>query len=94
VSSRVDDSSVAIGRRYARMDEIGVPFIITVDFEHELDGKVTVRERDSCQQLRVPVHEVVELVVSLTRGLSTHVTWEEAKTRYPLFDAKEKDDAA
>jgi hypothetical protein len=42
----------------------------------------------------VPVHEVVELVVSLTRGLSTHVTWEEAKTRYPLFDAKEKDDAA
>ncbi len=52
------DESGAIGRRYRRHDEIGTPFCVTVDFETENDGCVTVRDRDTMQQVRVPIAEV------------------------------------
>ena len=48
----------AIGKRYRRQDEIGTPFCITYDFDTETDGCVTVRERDSMQQVRIPLTEV------------------------------------
>ena len=51
----VYDQSGAIGRRYRRQDEAGTPFCITYDFESESDAKVTVRERDSMTQERIPV---------------------------------------
>ncbi len=47
------DASGAIGRRYRRMDEIGTPFGITVDFDSLEDGTVTLRERDSTKQIRI-----------------------------------------
>ena len=55
------DTSGAIGRRYRRADEIGTPFCITVDFDTiEKEGKtVTVRFRDSCEQIRMPIDEVM-----------------------------------
>ena len=56
------DDAGAIGKRYRRQDEIGTPFCITVDFETENDGCVTVRERDSMQQVRIPVAEVKQYV--------------------------------
>ena len=49
------DDAGAIGRRYRRQDEIGTPFCITVDFDSLEDQAVTVRERDSMQQERVPI---------------------------------------
>jgi glycyl-tRNA synthetase len=49
-----DDAS-AIGRRYRRQDEIGTPFCVTVDFDTLTDDAVTVRERDTMQQERVPI---------------------------------------
>src|SRR6202042_3280128 len=49
-----DDAS-AIGRRYRRQDEIGTPFCVTVDFDTLTDDAVTVRERDSMKQERVPI---------------------------------------
>jgi glycyl-tRNA synthetase len=49
-----DDAS-AIGRRYRRQDEIGTPFGVTVDFDTLTDEAVTVRERDSMKQERVPI---------------------------------------
>ena len=52
------DDAGAIGKRYRRQDEIGTPFCITYDFDTENDGCVTVRERDSMQQVRVPLAEV------------------------------------
>lgn len=52
------DSSGAVGRRYRRADEIGVPLCITVDFESLEDGCVTVRDRDSMQQRRVPISDL------------------------------------
>jgi len=52
------DDTGSIGKRYRRQDEIGTPFCITYDFESENDGAVTIRERDSMQQERVPVAEL------------------------------------
>ena len=53
------DESAAIGRRYRRQDEIGTPFCITVDFETKEDQAVTIRERDSMEQSRIPLDQVV-----------------------------------
>jgi glycyl-tRNA synthetase len=52
------DETQAIGRRYRRQDEIGTPFCVTVDFETLEDQAVTIRERDSMAQVRVPLAEV------------------------------------
>ncbi len=48
-----------IGKRYRRQDEIGTPFCITYDFDSEEDGAVTVRDRDSMEQERVKITELV-----------------------------------
>ena len=53
------DETGSIGKRYRRQDEIGTPFCITYDFESEEDGCVTVRDRDSMEQVRLPVGELV-----------------------------------
>ena len=53
------DEGGNIGRRYRRQDEIGTPFCVTYDFDSEDDGKVTVRERDSMSQDRVPIEGLV-----------------------------------
>ncbi len=52
------DTSGSIGKRYRRQDEIGTPFCITVDFETQEDGCVTIRERDTMEQVRVPIADV------------------------------------
>jgi len=51
----VDDSSGSIGRRYARTDEIAIPFGITIDFDTVKSNSVTLRERDATRQVRVKV---------------------------------------
>jgi len=52
------DESGSIGKRYRRQDEIGTPFCITYDFEAENDQAVTVRDRDTMQQVRIPIAEL------------------------------------
>ena len=49
------DDTQSIGRRYRRQDEIGTPFCVTVDFQSIEDNQVTVRERDSMTQIRIPI---------------------------------------
>ena len=65
------DGSGTIGKRYARMDEIGVPWCITVDYE-SLDGPekgtVTIRDRDTTQQKRIPADSVPVIIRSLMSG--------------------------
>lgn len=56
------DEKDTIGRRYRRQDSIGTPFCVTIDFETLEDGEVTVRERDSLRQERVPIAEVESIV--------------------------------
>ena len=49
-----------IGKRYRRQDEIGTPFCVTYDFDSETDGCVTVRDRDTMEQVRIPMTELKE----------------------------------
>jgi glycyl-tRNA synthetase len=59
------DSSGTIGRRYARSDEIGVPFAITIDHESLEDKTVTIRNRDDSKQYRIPLKRVPEIISDL-----------------------------
>jgi glycyl-tRNA synthetase len=59
--SQYDDTG-SIGKRYRRQDEIGTPLCVTVDFETLNDRAVTIRDRDSMEQVRVPVEELVDKV--------------------------------
>jgi glycyl-tRNA synthetase len=67
------DETGAIGRRYRRQDEIGTPFCLTVDFEtigekdEGLRETVTLRERDSMKQERVPIKDLVDILISRLR---------------------------
>ena len=56
------DDAGSIGKRYRRQDEIGTPFCITYDFDSQNDGCVTVRERDSMEQVRMPISEVAAYI--------------------------------
>ncbi len=59
------DETGSIGKRYRRQDEIGTPVCITYDFESENDGCVTVRDRDTMEQVRIPVSEVKSYIDKL-----------------------------
>jgi len=56
------DDAQSIGRRYRRQDEIGTPFGVTIDFETLQDEAVTIRERDSMEQTRVPIAKLVAVI--------------------------------
>ena len=58
------DETGSIGKRYRRADEIGTPFCVTYDFDSETDGCVTIRERDSMEQVRIPIAEVKDYIAS------------------------------
>eukprot|EP00455_Lapot_gusevi_P004261 TRINITY_DN1176_c0_g1_i1.p1 TRINITY_DN1176_c0_g1~~TRINITY_DN1176_c0_g1_i1.p1 ORF type:complete len:683 (-),score=282.08 TRINITY_DN1176_c0_g1_i1:70-2118(-) len=86
LSTKVDDSSAALGRRYARTDEIGVPFGITVDFQTVQDSTVTIRERDSTSQIRIPIPDVVPTIRALVEG---ETTWPAVQQRFPKFEQQD-----
>ena len=58
------DDAGSIGKRYRRQDEIGTPYCITYDFESEEDGCVTVRDRDTMEQVRLPISELASFIES------------------------------
>jgi glycyl-tRNA synthetase len=62
------DETQSIGKRYRRQDEVGTPFCVTLDFETEKDSCVTIRERDSMQQERVPIAEVATWIQKKIKG--------------------------
>jgi glycyl-tRNA synthetase len=62
------DDSKAIGRRYRRQDEIGTPYCVTIDFQTAEDHAVTVRDRDTMEQERIPIAE-------LTKYLMEKLAW-------------------
>eukprot|EP00731_Ephydatia_muelleri_P007992 Em0004g330a len=85
-SYRVDDSSGSIGRRYARTDEIGIPFGVTIDFDIIKTDSVTLRERNSTRQVRVKISELAEAVRGLVRGW---FVWADVEAKYPAFSGQE-----
>ena len=52
------DVTQSIGRRYRRQDEVGTPFCVTVDFDSLEDNAVTLRDRDTMEQVRIPISEL------------------------------------
>ncbi|MGP3667180.1 MAG: glycine--tRNA ligase [Candidatus Bathyarchaeota archaeon] len=62
------DESGSIGRRYARMDEVGTPFAITIDYQTLNDDTVTIRDRDSWRQVRVKIESLPETLRKLLKG--------------------------
>ncbi|XP_059618658.1 glycine--tRNA ligase [Phlebotomus argentipes] len=87
VSHKVDDSSGSIGRRYARTDEIAIPYGITIDFDTLKEPhSVTLRERDSMAQVRIPVNEIADVVRRLAVG---RCLWTEIEAQYPKFEQQE-----
>jgi glycyl-tRNA synthetase len=62
------DDSQAIGRRYRRQDEIGTPFCVTVDFDTLQDDAVTVRDRDTMKQERIPLSAIEDYLIKRLPG--------------------------
>ncbi|KAK7881828.1 hypothetical protein WMY93_030237 [Mugilogobius chulae] len=88
VSHKTDNSSGSIGRRYARADEIGVAFGITIDFDtvNKTPHTATLRDRDSMRQIRVEISELPAVVRDLATGVST---WDEVEKTFPIFEGQE-----
>jgi glycyl-tRNA synthetase len=84
IVSRVDSSSGSVGRRYARSDELGIPFGVTVDFQTLLDDSVTLRDRNTMAQVRVPLDRLQSLLVQL---VAETMTWEMVMSRFPVVHA-------
>jgi glycyl-tRNA synthetase len=80
------DTVAAIGRRYARMDEIGCPFDITIDHESLKTDGVTLRERDTTRQVRIHLSELGEVLQLL---INEEIKWKEVTEKYPLVPVKE-----
>ncbi|CBI15763.3 hypothetical protein VitviT2T_025585 [Vitis vinifera] len=85
ISYKIDITGTSIGKRYARTDELGVPLAITVDST----SSVTIRERDSKDQIRVSVEEVASVVKEVTDGQST---WADVLWRYPTHSSASVDE--
>lgn len=87
VSHKVDDSSGSIGRRYARTDEIAIPYGITIDFDTLKEPhSVTLRERDSMGQVRVPLDDLADVVRNLAYE---KIQWSDVASKYPKFEQQE-----
>ena len=71
------DDAQSIGRRYRRQDEIGTPLCVTIDFQSLEDNQVTIRERDSMAQIRLPIKELVTTLRAKLSGelFSTEPLW-------------------
>lgn len=86
ITSKVDDSSASIGKRYARNDELGTPFGVTVDFQTLKDGTLTIRERDSTKQVRGSEQAVLE---ALDKLVMHHQSWEDGTKGLEVFDSQD-----
>lgn len=89
--TRVDKSSAALGRRYARADEVGVPFAVTVDFDTLKDDSVTIRERDSMIQVRLPKKDVTPVIYDIVHN---RMTWDQVIKKYPVVQVDEGEGVA
>lgn len=87
LSNQLDTTGTTIGKRYARTDELGVPLAVTVDFETvNGDKSATLRERDSMQQVRVPIEEVASVIKQYIDGA---LSWADITAKYPAQGTKD-----
>ncbi|WFD44598.1 glycine--tRNA ligase [Malassezia psittaci] len=90
IPARIDDSNATIGRRYARNDELGTPFALTIDFASVAKGTVTLRERDTTAQRIGSVDEVIDVVKQLCSG---RLDWRGASQILPAYTGTQDVDA-
>jgi len=88
VTNKVDKSSASVGKRYARTDEIGIPFGITVDFDTVKFNTATLRNRDDLYQIRAKVDQLPGIVADLVNG---KVDWARVKGEYPEHTGQSAD---
>eukprot|EP00605_Chrysophyceae_sp_TOSAG23-4_P000546 GSChrysophyteH1.ASY1.ANO1.615.1 assembled CDS len=92
---RVDSSAGTVGRRYSRADELGVPFGVTVDFTSLQDDTVTLRDRNTMAQVRIPIAELVDVISDLC---AEKYDWSVVSNHYALIkeggDDEEEEDKA
>lgn len=84
VPFKVDDSSASIGKRYARNDELGTPFGVTIDFGTVKNGSVTLRERDSTRQVRGDLNAIISAIKEITYN---GVLWAEGTKELKPFES-------
>ncbi|KAM0012794.1 putative glycine--tRNA ligase [Helianthus debilis subsp. tardiflorus] len=85
ISNKKDITGTSIGKRYARTDELGVPFAVTVDST----SSVTIRERDSKDQIRVNVDEVAAVIKDVSEG---RCKWNDILQKYPAHTSASADE--
>jgi len=73
------DESGKIGKRYARADEIGIPYCITIDYETKKEDSVTIRDRDTMKQIRIPLEDLEVVLGELMEGDASFDEFEEIK---------------
>ncbi|KAI1807945.1 glycyl-tRNA synthetase [Daldinia bambusicola] len=86
ISSRIDDSSATIGKRYSRNDELGTPLGITVDFQTVQDSTITLRDRDSTKQVRADEDKIIAAIQSVVDGSKE---WKDVQAELPAFEGQE-----
>jgi glycyl-tRNA synthetase len=86
VSSRVDDSSASIGKRYSRNDELGTPLGITIDFQTLKDSTFTLRDRDSTKQVRADEDSILAAIKALAEGTKV---WSDVAKELPAFEGQD-----
>ena len=85
ISSKVDDTGVTVGKRYARTDECGIPFAFTVDFDTVEKNLVTMRELDTMTQSQLPMKDAPAVLSNLLHG---YMSWDDVISKYGLFVSK------
>jgi glycyl-tRNA synthetase len=86
ISSKVDDSSASIGKRYSRNDELGTPLGVTIDFQSVKDKTYTLRDRDSTKQVRADEETILAAIKSLVDGTKK---WADIEKELPAFEGQE-----
>ncbi len=86
IAAKTDNSGASIGRRYARADEIGTPYVMTIDELSPKNQDITIRDRDTFSQIRLPIEQAVEVVRQLVSGQET---WAAAYDKYPRVNRDE-----
>lgn len=88
ISNKVDDCGQSIGKRYARTDECGIPYAITVDFDSIKDQTITLRQLDSMLQVRMPI---ADLPTCMNELIAQTLTWQNVIEKYGLVNTSSED---
>lgn len=88
LSSKVDDTGVSVGKRYARTDECGIPFGFTVDFDTVEKNLVTMRQLDTMTQTQFPMELAPQIIHSILNGFKE---WDDIIAEFGLFTAGSQD---